>query len=79
MDTSLVAAARPAIGHRLRRGRATETLLAVLGWLAEALEVRRQRKALLGLSDPMLKDIGLSRADALRETGRRFWDLPGGR
>jgi len=79
MDTSLVAAARPALGPRLRRGRAADALLAAAGWLAEAMEVRRQRRALLGLSDVMLKDIGLSRADALRETDRRFWDMPGGR
>jgi uncharacterized protein YjiS (DUF1127 family) len=28
------------------------------------------------LSDAMLRDIGLSRADAERESTRPFWDLP---
>lgn len=45
-------------------------------WLARALEAREQRRALLGLSDVMLKDIGISRADAEREAARPFWDLP---
>jgi uncharacterized protein YjiS (DUF1127 family) len=26
------------------------------------------------MSDHMLKDLGLTRADALREAGRPFWD-----
>jgi uncharacterized protein YjiS (DUF1127 family) len=36
-------------------------------------EIRRQRRALLGLSDAMLKDIGISRADACREGLKPFW------
>lgn len=39
------------------------------GWV----ERRRQRRALLGLSDALLKDIGVSRADALREARKPFW------
>jgi uncharacterized protein YjiS (DUF1127 family) len=42
----------------------------VLLWL----ERRRQRRALGGLSDHMLKDLGLSRSDAGRESGKRFWE-----
>lgn len=37
------------------------------------IERHRQRNALLGLNDAMLKDIGVSRADALREGGKAFW------
>ncbi len=37
-------------------------------WL-DWLERRRQRRQLLQLSDEMLKDIGLSRADAMRAAG----------
>jgi len=37
------------------------------------LERREQRRALLNLSDPMLKDIGLSRADAWAEGSKPFW------
>lgn len=32
-----------------------------------------QRRALAELNDHGLKDIGLSRADAARETMKRFW------
>ena len=32
-----------------------------------------QRRALAALTDHQLKDIGLSRADAVRETMKRFW------
>ncbi len=33
------------------------------------------RRALLGsLSDELLKDIGISRAEAVREASRPFWD-----
>jgi uncharacterized protein YjiS (DUF1127 family) len=41
-----------------------------------AYRIWRERRALLGLSDAMLKDIGLSRADIYREATRSFWDLP---
>lgn len=47
--------------------RASDT---VLLWL----ERRRQRRALSSLSDHMLKDLGLSRSDAGRESGKRFWE-----
>lgn len=36
--------------------------------------VSRQRRELLKLSDHMLKDLGLSRADAERESRRPFWE-----
>ncbi|HUL08502.1 MAG TPA: DUF1127 domain-containing protein [Candidatus Acidoferrum sp.] len=36
-------------------------------------ERARQRQALLALDDFVLKDIGLSRADALREHDKPFW------
>jgi uncharacterized protein YjiS (DUF1127 family) len=34
----------------------------------------RQRRALGSLSDHMLKDLGLSRADTGFESGKRFWE-----
>ena len=40
------------------------------------LEVARQRRSLLKLDPRALGDIGISRADALREAGRSFWDIP---
>ena len=42
----------------------------VLGWQ----EVARQRRALLELDERLLKDIGITRADAEREAGRSLWD-----
>ncbi|WP_439543073.1 DUF1127 domain-containing protein [Hyphomicrobium sp.] len=33
----------------------------------------------MALDADALKDIGLSRADADGEAGRKFWDLPPGR
>jgi uncharacterized protein YjiS (DUF1127 family) len=38
------------------------------------MERYRQRRALVMLSDHMLKDLGLSRCDAGRESGKRFWE-----
>ena len=47
-------------------------LLAGLGLVEGWLERRRQRRALLSLGEPMLKDIGLSRADVAGEAGKWF-------
>ncbi len=37
-------------------------------------QVRSERRQLWSLSDAMLKDIGLTRADVERESSRPFWD-----
>jgi uncharacterized protein YjiS (DUF1127 family) len=58
-------------GHRRRIGRAMHSLMRLL---AQALERRRTRKALLEMTDDQLKDIGISRADAYREGLRSFWE-----
>lgn len=39
-------------------------------------QLARQRRELAQLSDAMLRDIGLNRGDALRESQRPFWDDP---
>ena len=50
-------------------------------WLALALlrwqELAQQRRRLLSLDDRMLKDIGITRAEAMREGTRPFWDVSG--
>jgi uncharacterized protein YjiS (DUF1127 family) len=45
--------------------------------IEEMMTTWRERRALLAASDHMLRDLGLSRADAYREGSRPFWDLPG--
>ncbi|MCE5981415.1 DUF1127 domain-containing protein [Pseudomonas wadenswilerensis] len=39
-------------------------------------QLHRERRELARLSDAALDDIGLSRADILREVERPFWDDP---
>lgn len=34
---------------------------------------RRQRRALAALDDHLLRDLGLTREDAVRESGKPFW------
>ncbi|MFQ6022724.1 MAG: DUF1127 domain-containing protein [Acidiferrobacterales bacterium] len=54
-----------------------------LQWSAGALvdmlcawhERARQRRALLALDDRMLKDIGITRADAERQASNPFWRI----
>jgi uncharacterized protein YjiS (DUF1127 family) len=41
--------------------------------LGSCLERRRQRRALLRLSDAMLRDIGISHPDGWRESREPFW------
>ncbi len=40
------------------------------------LDVARQRRQLLALDERTLKDVGISRIDALQEANRSFWDIP---
>jgi uncharacterized protein YjiS (DUF1127 family) len=56
------------LGRRLR-DIAAIGLARLLQWH----ELARERRALLALSDHMLKDIGISRAEAEREARRPFW------
>jgi uncharacterized protein YjiS (DUF1127 family) len=42
---------------------------AFLAWHDRA----RERRALMEISDQMLRDLGISRADACREAARPFW------
>jgi uncharacterized protein YjiS (DUF1127 family) len=64
-----------ASGSASRRGVASLDGLAarLYATLAAWHERRRQRRALLGLGDDLLKDIGVSRADAWREGTKPFW------
>jgi len=43
------------------------------GWLRRAAERAAGRRALARLDDRLLRDIGLTRADADAEAGKPFW------
>jgi len=49
--------------------RAASLLRTIVTWSAR----HRQRRALLALDDWVLKDIGVSRADVMRESDKPFW------
>jgi uncharacterized protein YjiS (DUF1127 family) len=46
-----------------------------LDWLGAMLRTVATRRYLAEMDDRMLKDIGVTRADALQEAGRVPWDL----
>jgi len=48
-------------------------LSALLKRLKEYSDASRQRRQLAQLPDYLLKDIGISRADALKEADKPFW------
>lgn len=52
---------------------ASELCRGLLDRIAAWFERSRQRRALAGLDERMLRDIGVSRADAIREAGKPFW------
>ena len=65
----------PAAGAS-RRDRGLQQLASVVvARLFRWHELARQRRNLLTLSDRMLKDIGVTRAEAEREASRPFWSL----
>ena len=72
---------RPEARPGRRQTAAGKAVVAIADWSIRAsdtlllwLERYRQRRALGALSDHMLKDLGLSRSDAGREYGKRFWE-----
>lgn len=66
--------------HRHERRHAARRLGFTLARLwrhgRRALAVWQERRLLAQLDDRALRDIGLSRGDAYRESSRPWWDLP---
>jgi uncharacterized protein YjiS (DUF1127 family) len=59
-----------------RRKHAAVDLRTLFGWVVASARTRekwRQRQALLGLDDHLLRDIGISREEAEREGRKPFW------
>jgi uncharacterized protein YjiS (DUF1127 family) len=63
-------------GRAAERRRRGGRLFEVVAFMERVSEVARQRRALLKLGDSALKDFGASRADALNEGSKPWWDLP---
>ena len=64
----------PLAGANIRKG--INLFARAISQVQRWAELSRQRRELAQLSDEMLKDIGLSRVDTLREANRPFWDDP---
>lgn len=48
----------------------------LLGVVLKALSIYEERQTLRTLDDHLLRDIGVSHTDAVRETKRAVWDAP---
>lgn len=59
--------------RRARRHRGPSIWRTLKRWLA----IERERRALARLTDSELRDIGLTREQALRESRRAPWDIVG--
>lgn len=57
-----------AIAHRIKQWFAR-----LRGLLTKYHAIAKQRHALSRLTDDQLKDIGITRVDAIRESGKPFW------
>ncbi len=69
------------VGLKVPRRAAIAHLFAALGkkirnrtmWFGVRAQRLRQRRALSRLDDRLLRDIGLSRSEAMQEINRPFW------
>ncbi|MGX7872545.1 DUF1127 domain-containing protein [Mesorhizobium sp. ORM6] len=61
-------------GQRGFVSRLVRVVNSLVRWMDHLLERRRNRMALLEMTDDQLKDIGISRCDAHREGIRPFWE-----
>lgn len=66
----------PSHSHVVAIGTATSPRHSFFSRLVSMLTVRAERRRLAELDDAILRDIGLSRDEALRESLRPMWDVP---
>jgi uncharacterized protein YjiS (DUF1127 family) len=59
--------------RQARCGEGSSLGRSLIAWLRAAAERRRQRRVLAGLDDHLLRDIGLTREQALVEARRPPW------
>ncbi len=72
MPAHFLSLSRP-LGRPVRDG-----LSSLVGRLWRAAALHRQRSRLAHLDDRMLRDIGITRAQAAAEAARPTWDVPPG-
>ena len=65
----------PAARAAPRAGRVTRFLGTLFTRIAEWQERAEQRAHLAAMDDRMLKDVGISQVDAVRESSKPFWKL----
>jgi len=71
--TTISPCAAPSHSRALR----TRSLFSRLfGLLDQSAALARQRRDLAALDDKMLRDIGVTRSQAMQEATRPFWDAP---
>ena len=74
-DTKMFASLRNST-HASHRGFAA--LSGLFARIPQIVSMRRQQRALSLLDDHLLSDVGLTRAQALKEAARPIWDAPHG-
>ncbi|WP_353471603.1 DUF1127 domain-containing protein [Salipiger sp. H15] len=60
----------------LPRARITRRRTPLLKLVADLFAVSRQRRRLAELDPHLLRDLGLTRGEAIDEARRAFWDAP---
>ena len=63
--------------HSTTHATCTRKPQSLLASLRRMIGVARQRRQLLGLDDHLLKDIGVTRAQAVEESRQTPWNAPG--
>ena len=74
LDTTLARSTAPGVGVRVLR-RSRNALNRVFAVLREWHRRSRDRAALAAFDDRMLRDIGITRVDALYEINKPFWRI----